>query len=398
MNDPLGAFVPGGDVDIAGAAEGPLRGVRFAAKDIFDVAGTVTGCGNPDWASSHEAATAHSFAVQALLDAGAHLLGKAITDEFAYSLNGMNHHYGAPTNSNAPGRITGGSSSGSASAVAGGAVDTALGSDTGGSVRIPASYCGLYGIRPTHGRISLAGVMPLAPSLDTVGWFARDAELLRRVGEVLLAGSADAAPAVTRLLIAEDAFALAEEPVRAALAPWLERLEARLGKGERINLGEPGGGLETWVGHLRAFLGSEAWASKGPWIEQKKPQLGPETIRNFEVSRQVSDETLAAAREARKAFTDRLSGLLSEEGSVICLPTAPSIAPLLSSSVEALAEQRLRVHCLTCSAGLSGFPQVNLPPAEVEGCPVGLSLLARAGQDLMLLGFAESFTSQPDES
>ena len=274
MNDPLGAFVPGVEVDIAGADEGPLSGLRFAAKDIFDVAGSVTGCGNPDWARSHGPADAHSAAVQALLDAGAHLVGKTITDEFAYSLNGINHHYGAPTNSNAPGRITGGSSSGSASAVAGGAVETALGSDTGGSVRIPASYCGLYGIRPTHGRISLEGVMPLAPSLDTVGWFARDAELLRRVGEVLFSDSLASAPAVVRLLIAEDAFAQADEAVRQALAPWVERLEARLGRGARIALGEPGGGLPNWVGHLRAFLGSEAWASKRPLDRERAGRVG----------------------------------------------------------------------------------------------------------------------------
>ena len=124
--------------------------------------------------------------------------------------------------------------------------------------------------------------------------------------------------------------------------------------------------------------------------------MGPETARNFELGRQITEETLVTAREAREAFRARLSGLLEAEGTVICLPTSPSIAPLLESGAEALAEQRLRVHSLTCSAGLSGFPQVSLPLAEVDGCPVGLSLLARAGQDMMLLGFAESFAASPD--
>ena len=185
MTDGLGAFVPGGEIDIAGAARGPLAGLAFAAKDIFDVAGRVTGCGNPDWARSHGPAGETAPAIRALLEAGAALRGKTVTDELAYSLNGQNFHYGTPANVNAPGRIPGGSSSGSASAVAGGLVDVALGSDTGGSVRVPASYCGTYGIRPSHGRLALDGIMPLAPSFDTVGWFARDPAVLCRVGEVL---------------------------------------------------------------------------------------------------------------------------------------------------------------------------------------------------------------------
>ena len=183
--DSLGAFMPDSEIEIAGVAEGPLKGLGFAAKDIFDVAGTVTGWGNPDRRASAAPAAQHSAAVERLLAAGAHLVGKTITDELAFSLNGQNPHYGAPANSNAPGRITGGSSSGSASAVAGDLADLALGSDTGGSVRIPASYCGVYGLRPSHGRISLAGVMPLAPSLDTVGCFARDAAALSRASRAL---------------------------------------------------------------------------------------------------------------------------------------------------------------------------------------------------------------------
>ena len=397
IDDPLGAFVPGTEVDIAGAEAGPLQGVRFAAKDIYDVAGHVTGCGNPDWARSQAPASDHAWAVRALLEAGAHLVGKAITDEFAYSLNGMNHHYGAPTNSNAPGRITGGSSSGSASAVAGGAVETALGSDTGGSVRIPASYCGLYGIRTTHGRVSLEGVMPLAPTLDTVGWFARDADLLRRVGDVLLGADSEASARPRRLLIAEDAFALADAGVGQALAGALQRLEARFGGGERIRVGEPGGGLESWVHKLRAILIGEAWLSHGAWIESAKPSLGPEIARNFAAHSNVSAEDLAAARADRGTFIEHLSDLLEGPETLLCLPSAPSIAPLLSSTSEELATQRLRVHSLTCTAGLSGFPQVSLPLGEVEGCPVGLSLIALAGQDQMLLSFVETFAREPGE-
>lgn len=396
MNDPLGAFVPGTSVHVDGAAEGPLAGVSFAAKDIFDVAGEVTGCGNPDWARSHPPAERHAAAVQALLDAGATLVGKAITDELAYSLNGKNHHYGTPANSNAPGRIPGGSSCGSASAVAGGAADIALGSDTGGSVRIPASYCGVYGIRPSHGRISLEGVMPLAPSLDTVGWFARDADLLRRTGEVLFGEPAADAPLPARLLLAEDAFERALPAAREALQPLVERLNGRFGTSEAVRLGEPGGGLGEWVHRFRAFLGGESWISHRDWIEQTKPHFGPEPERNFAFSRSISAEDLETARAARSEFTARTAERLAGDA-VLCMPTAPNIAPLLSATPDELADHRLRVHCLTCTAGLAGLPQVTLPLAEVEGCPIGLSLIAAAGNDMMLLAFAEAFVGALDE-
>ena len=390
MNDPLGAFVPGGAVHIEGPSDGALSGVRLAVKDIYDIAGMVTGCGNPDWARSHPAAERHAAAVQALLDAGVTVVGKVITDELAYSLNGKNFHYGTPTNSNAPGRIPGGSSCGSASAVAGGAADIALGSDTGGSVRIPASYCGIYGIRPTHGRISLDGVMPLAPSLDTVGWFARDAGLLRRVGEALLGESASEAPEPARLIFAEDAMERATAATRAALQPLFDRLEARFGGAERIVVGEPGGGLGEWVNAFRAHLGGESWISHRDWIENDKPNLGPETERNFEFSRSISAEALESARAARRDFAARTMERLSGNA-LLCLPTAPDIAPLLTATTEELAEHRIRVHCLTCTAGLAGLPQVTLPLGEVDGCPVGFSLIAGPGGDMMLLRFAEAF-------
>ena len=190
--DTCGAFCRHTHVELAGAASGPLAGLTFAAKDIYDVAGHKTGFGSPDWFATHDAAVATAPVVQRLLAAGAHMVGKTHTDELTYSLYGENAHYGTPVNVNAPGRIPGGSSSGSAAAVAAALVDFALGSDTGGSVRAPASFCGIYGMRPTHGRVPLAGACPLAASFDTAGWFARDAALLARIGRVLLAEAAAA--------------------------------------------------------------------------------------------------------------------------------------------------------------------------------------------------------------
>ena len=150
LNDRMGAFCKDSDAYLDGASEGPLFGLTFAAKDILDVAGHVTGGGNPDWKATHEAATRTAWAVQELVDAGASMVGKTISDELTRGIFGENVHYGTPINSRAPDRVPGGSSSGSVSAVAGGLVDFALGSDTGGSVRIPASFCGVFGLRPTH--------------------------------------------------------------------------------------------------------------------------------------------------------------------------------------------------------------------------------------------------------
>src|ERR1700741_4791316 len=204
-DDDINAFVPGPRVHIDGRPGGPLSGLTFAAKDLFDVAGYPTGGGNPDWARWNPVPTPHAWAVQRLLDAGATLIGKTITDEVSLGIVGENPFYGPPVNPRAPGRVPGASSSGSAAAVAAGICDTALGTDTGGSVRVPASFCGLYGIRPTHGRLNLTGMLPQAPTSDTTGWFARDAATFARVSEVML-GEAIPTALPSKLLIATDAF------------------------------------------------------------------------------------------------------------------------------------------------------------------------------------------------
>ena len=239
--DSLGAFCRHTHVELKGAASGPLAGLTFGLKDIFDVAGHKTGFGSPDWLRTHDAAKVHSVVAKQLLDAGAYLVGKTHTEEMAFSLTGENAHYGTPVNVRAPDRVPGGSSSGSAAAVAGGLVDFAIGSDTGGSVRGPASFCGLYGIRPTHARISLDGVCPLAPGFDTCGWFARDADLLARVGDVLLDGKA-ATPG--RVLIAQDAFALLLPDAAQAMQPVLERVAKALGTPQAVTVSDDG--LNAW--------------------------------------------------------------------------------------------------------------------------------------------------------
>src|ERR1700757_2104267 len=223
MPDDINAFVPDPPVHIEGRLGGPLAGLTFAAKDLFDVAGHPTGGGNPDWARSNPVPARHAWAVQRLLDAGATLIGKTITDEVSLGIVGENAFYGTPINPRAPGRVPGGSSSGSAAAVAVGICDTALGTDTGGSVRVPASFCGLYGIRPTHGRLPVAGMLPQAPTSDTTGWFARDAETFAKVAAALL-GEEIPTALPTRLIVTVDTFGFADPEVAAALRPLVRKL------------------------------------------------------------------------------------------------------------------------------------------------------------------------------
>src|SRR5690349_23635217 len=212
MHPSASPFVPGPQIRIEGRSNGPLAGLTFAAKALFDVAGHPTGGGNHDWAGWHPVPDKHAWAVRTLLDAGATLIGKTITDEVSLGILGENAFDGTPLNPRAPDRVPGGSSSGSASAVASGLCDTALGTDTGGSVRVPASFCGLYGIRTTHGRVDTRGAMDMSPSFDTIGWFSASAGLFRAVGRVLLDDQPVPAP-IGSLLVADDAFAEADEPV-----------------------------------------------------------------------------------------------------------------------------------------------------------------------------------------
>jgi amidase len=380
----INAFISHDDVQIEGAAGGPLSGLTFAAKDIFDIAGHVTGCGNPAWLASHRPAAHTSPAVTALLQAGADLVGKTHTNELAFSVTGENAHYGTPVNVNAPGRVPGGSSSGSAAAVAAGLCDLALGSDTGGSVRIPASFCGVYGLRPTHGRIPLDHVMPLAPSFDTVGWFTRDGGLLARAGEVLLPGYR-APEALPPLLIAADAFEFCGAAVSDALAPALDRIRGLLGAGAEVRLSEEG--PAHWLHTFRILQGHEVWRSHGEWVSSHDPQFGPGVRERFDASAQITDAEAGEADAARQVLRTRIHGLLTD-GAVVCLPTAPCIAPKCGAPEPEMDAVRQRVISLTSQAGLSGCPQVTLPLGTLDGCPLGISLMAAPGGDEVLLDLA----------
>ena len=382
--DRIGAFCRHTHVEMEGASHGPLLGLTFAVKDIYDVAGHRTGFGSPDWLRTHGPATRTAPVVQRLLDAGAHLVGQTNTDELTWSLTGENAHYGAPVNVNAPGRITGGSSSGSASAVAADMVDFAVGSDTGGSVRLPASFCGILGMRPTHERIPLDGVCPLAPSFDTCGWFARDAGFFERVGRTLLCDDTPA-PRPARLLIAQDALDVAGEIVAHALRSALDKVAALVGSPEPVTVAnEP---LTRWMDYFRFLQGAEAWACHGEWIMREKPALGPGVKERFAWAATVGPEDITRASTRREEIARRMAEMLQGRA-VLALPSAPGIALLRNSPPKVLDDLRARALPILCIAGLARLPQVSLPLAKLDGCPLGLSLIAARGNDTLLLELA----------
>lgn len=392
-DDSVGAFLPGPRLTVAGAKEGPLKGLTFAVKDLIDVAGDPTGFGNPDWAATHPVPDRNAPVIDRLLRAGASIAGKTVLDELAYSLEGRNHHYGAPRNAKAPDRITGGSSSGSAAAVAAGLVDFALGSDTGGSVRVPAGLTGSFGIRPSHGRISVAGMRPLAESFDTLGWFAGEAGFMARVGAVLL-GPDSAGWHPQHLVVPEDAMAVADPALGQALAPALAVLEKRLGARQAVTIGRlvrgDGAGLAQWKDRFRTLQGHEIWQTHGPWIERGKPCFGPEIAARFVFAKSITAEAAAEVRPLRELFAAAIERLTAT--AVVAIPTAPVIAPRLEDSPATFLGYRDRTLTLTCIAGLARVPQVTIPVGLVEGAPVGLSLIARRGADLQLLGLVAELT------
>jgi amidase len=390
LHDPAHAFVPYPEVPVARAATGPLAGLSFAAKDLFDVAGYPTGGGSPFVLAMSGIKTRHAATVQRLLDAGARFAGKTVTDEFAFSMNGQNAHFGSPINGAAPERISGGSSSGSASAVSHRLCDFALGTDTGGSVRAPASHCGLVGLRPTHGRVSLEGVMDLAPSFDTCGWFARDVATFTRVADVLLGTDAATTVAPSQLLWPEDLWALLEPDAREAAQAAATKLQQALGAARPVTVALES--IDTMYWRFRHLQGRESWMTDGPLIERFAPPLGPGVAERFAWSREVTDEQVAEAQAFRGRFRAHLAQVMGD-GGVLLMPTMPDIAPRVDAADGTLEDYRNREIRLLCVAGLAGAPQLSLPLARRAGAPLGISLLGRPGTDRALVALAERATS-----
>lgn len=377
-------------LEIEPLAEGVLSGKTYAVKDVFDIAGHISGAGNPDWLRTHDEADKHASVINLLLRNGATLKGTTITDELMYSINGENAHYGTPVNPKAFGRIPGGSSSGSAVAVSAGLADFAIGTDTGGSIRVPSAYCGIYGIRPTHGAVDTKGLIPLAPSFDTVGWMARDAQTLLQVGSVLLDEQGSGKETFTRMVFAEDVWALTDEHTYTASSQYFPMLHDLAQRHVQAIIAP--NGLREWVNAFRIIQGLEIWREHREWILREQPAFGPGIAERFAWASTLREEDSGTAFTIRDEARALMDGWLGED-TVLVVPTVPAIAPLLGLSGSEVEQRRAQTLEMSCLAGLAGLPQVTVPIAGELGCPIGLSFIAGKGQDMRLLKWVADHVS-----
>ncbi len=377
-------------LDIWPTTAGPLSGLKFAVKDMFDLEGRTCSFGTPDWKRTHSPATKNAPSVQQLLDAGAHLKFNACADELACSLDGINVHYGTPINAQAPDRIPGGSSSGSASLVARGEVDFALGTDTAGSVRVPASYCGIFGFRPSHDYISIEGVCPLGASFDTVGVFATSSDLLELASDVLLRVdrnyvAADSTP--TNLIIPEQFASVLDPLIAPYMMAFVEVLKKRFSTVKEQNFYKHARDVYDVFSIVRA---REAWSAHAEWLETVKPNLAASIRQRIYSCRTISDDDFERGSTARANLLSR-SEQVVDSNSFICLPTTWGFPPLKSAGEGELQDNRNRNIVITTLASCYGFPQVTIP-IPVGRMKLGISLLGAKGSDKALLRFVKELT------
>jgi amidase len=385
-----------GDPFLQGAWEGPLAGLTVAVKDLFAVAGFRIGAGNPTFLEEARPEKATAPAVADLLRAGASLRGIARTDEFAYSIAGDNVHYGTPPNGAVVGALPGGSSSGPASAVALGHADIGLATDTAGSIRVPASYQGLWGLRTTHDLVPRQGMLPLAQSFDTVGWLTRDGETLERVADWCLSydgsastenvygASGDDLP--WRFLVPEEILDCVEPDTRAAFSRILAGLSASDDPPpfRAVHSGD----LDATFTAFRTVQGAEAWRNDGEWLSAHPGAVGPAVAERFRVASEITAADEAAARRELEPIAAHLAELV--DGAVLIFPTVPGPAPLRTADVDAVRAATLR---MTAPAAAAGLPAVSVPLLTVAGAPVGVCLVSRAGTDIALVRLARRLAS-----
>lgn len=369
-----GAFMASGYADLPSPpvrmSSSRLVGIRLAVKDVFEIAGLNCSAGNPQWLKQSLPAPRTATAVQFLLTQGCQWIGKTVTDELTYSLAGINAHFGTPVNPAAPECLPGGSSSGSAVAVAGQYADLALGTDCGGSIRLPASYCGVWGMRPSHGRVASDACFTLAHSFDTVGWFARDGETLGRALESLLHTQLPLPPAVPyRLLVSDDVLSQLDISVRVSFEQWLIKHEIVY---ERLCMGSLP--LDIWAQAFRTLQAAEIWQQHGEWVKTTACGFGADVAQRFAVASKVTREQVFSASQVRSQAQSVLTQLLSNN-SMLLMPPVPGGAPRLDASAQQVNDIRTRSQKLLCMAGLAGLPQVVMPWQCVDGAPVGLSLM-----------------------
>ncbi len=357
-----------------------LAGLRLAVKDLFDIKGLSTTAGNPVWGQTHPTPEATSSVVETLLAHGATYVGKTLTDELAYSLNGQNVHYGTPINPVTPDRLPGGSSSGSAVAVALSEADIGLGTDTGGSIRVPASYNQLFGMRTTHNRIARDNMVALAPSFDTVGVMTRDLATLATTMEVLCDESLPCV-APEHLTLADKLLDCCEHAN--LTTDWVNRCQEVTFAHDQTLDADALNTAETF----RVLQGYEIREQHGDWIRENQPDFASDIQQRIDACMAITPEQQQRAKSTQQQIAEKLDKVLSQTDAII-LPTTPGIAPLLDAPADSLASYRQRLLALTAFAGLAGLPQLHLPLFTLHDAPCGLSLIGKKGSDLALISYA----------
>ncbi|KTD36795.1 glutamyl-tRNA(Gln) amidotransferase subunit A [Legionella nautarum] len=391
--------------DISPTKSGILDGLTFGVKDNIDVAGYKTAYGSPAWRDCHPVAVCHAVCVEQILAAGATCNGKHATDELTFSLDGENHFYGTPVNPKAPDRIPGGSSNGSASAVACGLADFSIATDNGGSIRVPSNNCGVFGMRPSHDVVSTQGVAPFAPSTDTVGIIARSSKILSMASSVLLSHDLPKYTGVGNVYILKDVFDMVDPEVKSTLENTMQDITNDIFSSsvEEIKLKDIVGGgnlsdLSSWFDQIfRVVQWGEIWGSLGSWVENDKPELGPRTKVTLSNAKALDRTLIGNARYLREKCFTKLEEFLSPTD-IIIMPTTPGLPPLKGSiGADMMKDSTYYPHtsAITSFAGVAQLPQASIPAAETaEGIPVGLSILARNREDTFLLGVVEHLSKQ----
>ena len=367
-----------------------LKGLGLAVKDLFHIKGLPTAAGNPDWQATHDIPQATNTCVATMLNAGASFKGKTITDELAYSLHGQNKHYAPLVNPVAPAHIPGGSSSGSAVAVSAHLADIGLGTDTGGSIRVPASYQGLWGLRTTHGLLPCDNMVALAPSFDTIGWMTRDLDTLQKVAHTCIDNTKQST------IKANPCFGIAT-PLFANTAhssvcnKWLTELAdnnrcVALTE-EQLDLFK----LQT-AATFRILQGSEIWQQHGEWIETVQPDIAKDIMLRLAWCKTITTQDVTLAKAQQKVVINHINALF-DDIDVLVIPTTPGVAPRCDADETTLANDRNALLALTAIAGLAGLPQLHLPLFTLHNAPCGLSLVGKKGNDLALLALAKTLTT-----
>lgn len=379
------AFTPDGKFTIEGKSGGPLSGLTASVKDLYDIAGHSTGAGNPQWLESHPVPNEHAEVVKLMLEAGVNVIGKTITEELAYSLVGENVHYGTPVNPHNIDCIPGGSSSGAAVSAAAGLCDFALCTDTAGSVRLPASFCGVWGLRPSHGVLSVRGVVPLAPSFDTPGWVSQSPEVMLQVGEALLpVDQFKLDSKQLTLALPEDLWSRVRPEFDDLLKPIYQKIASFFSAMGTTNLSNSK--LLDWQNAFRTVQGFEAWQSHGEWVRSVQPNFGPGIEERFQWASTIKQNEAIDAKNAMLNNAQKIYDYLNH--SIICMPTVSYLAP---KKGEASSEQdRTNALCLLSLASMAGVPQITMPLATINGKALGISLMSQRYSDRQLLKLSQN--------